>query len=70
RVFKDFYRIEKFDERHSANEDRYITIGEIDGKAVIVMVVYTDRVNAVRIISARKATRFEKEEYYDNKKNY
>ncbi|MBD5144561.1 MAG: BrnT family toxin [Ruminococcus sp.] len=67
-VFNDYYRIEKYDELHSSDEDRYITIGEINGTAVVVMVVYTDRSDAIRIISARKATKTEKEEYYDNKK--
>lgn len=69
-VFSDYYRIEKYDELHSTNEDRYITIGEINKNAVIVMVVYTDRTGITRIISARKATKQEKEEYYDNKKKY
>lgn len=67
-VFNDYYRIEKYDKLHSYDEDRYITIGEINGTAVIVMVVYTDRSDAIRIISARKAAKAEKEEYYDNKK--
>ena len=69
-VFNDYYRIEKYDDFHSTNEDRYITIGEINKTAVIVMVVYTDRTGITRIISARKATKQEKEEYYDNKKRY
>ena len=59
------YRIEFFDETHSLLEDRYITIGEINGIAVIVMVVYTERENAIRLISARKATKREWRLYYD-----
>ena len=61
----DENRIEVFDETHSLLEDRYITIGEINGIAVIVMVVYTERENAIRLISARKATKREWRLYYD-----
>lgn len=63
-VFGDENRIEKYDELHSSEEDRYITIGEIHGTAVVVVVVYTERRKAIRIISARAATKREKEAYY------
>ena len=49
---------------HSDDEDRYITIGEINGTAYIVMVVYTEREEVTRIISARKATNKERRAYY------
>ena len=39
-VFQDENRIEFYDEAHSEYEDRYITIGQINGVAIIVMVVY------------------------------
>ena len=65
-VFGDDNRIEKYDELHSINEDRYITIGKINGSAVVVMVVYTERKNSIRIISARLATRLEEEAYYND----
>lgn len=63
-VFGDNNRIEKYDDLHSDEEDRYITIGSIGGVAVVVMVVYTERGTAVRIISARMATKREREAYY------
>ncbi|MBR1831644.1 MAG: BrnT family toxin [Ruminiclostridium sp.] len=66
KVFKDENRVEVFDSKHSANEDRYLTIGSVDGKLMIITVIYTERENAVRLISARKATREEREFYYDN----
>jgi len=66
-VFGDENRIEKYDDIHSIDEDRYITIGKINGIAVIVMVVYTERSESIRIISARMATKKEKEAYYDEK---
>lgn len=49
-------------------ENRYITIGQINGIAIIVMVVYTERKEIIRIISARLATRREKEAYYNAEK--
>ncbi len=66
-VFGDENRIEKYDTLHSADEDRYITIGQINGIAVVVMVVYTEREPAIRIISARLATKREREAYYHAK---
>ena len=54
-VFQDENRIEFFDDAHSECEDQYITIGLINGVAIIAMVVYTEHGNAIRLISARKA---------------
>lgn len=68
-IFHDVNRLEWFDERHSEQEDRYITIGEIGGTAVVVMVVYTERLEVIRIISARKATNAERRAYYDSKRD-
>ena len=64
RVFKDENRLELYDEAHSDVEDRYITIGLIDEVAYLVMVVYTEREEAIRLISARKATQKERRMYY------
>ena len=61
-VFLDPDRLEIFNEKHStADEDRYITIGLV---ADVLTVVYTERISALRIISARIATKKEKESYY------
>lgn len=65
RVFADENRLEIYDEVHSETEDRYITIGMIGNVACVVMVVYTERGEAVRLISARKATSQERRMYYD-----
>lgn len=64
-VFGDDNRLEFYDAEHSDIEDRYITIGAIDGVVTIVYVAYTERNREVRIISARGATRREKEVYYE-----
>lgn len=65
RIFKDENRLEFYDKAHSDTEDRYITIGIIDGVAYLVMVVYTEREEAIRLISARKATNQERRMYHD-----
>ncbi len=62
RVFLDENRIEFYDDIHSLNEDRYITIGRVHE---IIMVVYTVRKSKIRMISARVATRREREWYYE-----
>ena len=64
-VFGDPDRIEQYDAAHSIDEDRYITIGQIRGVAIVVLIVYTEREEAIRIISARLATKREKEAYYN-----
>lgn len=69
-VFGDENRIEIYDKIHSIDEDRYITIGKINGMTFIVMVVYTERGETIRIISARLATNREKEAYYNEKSLY
>ena len=66
RVFRDSHRIDFYDSGHSSDEDRYITIGSVNGTVLILMVVYTERGDAVRIISARKATSKERRRYYDH----
>ena len=65
RVFKDENRLEIYDELHSDFEERDITIGVIDNIAYVVVVVYTERGEAIRIISARKATNNERRMYND-----
>ena len=69
-VFQDENRIELYDEKHSLEEDRYITIGMVNQVAIIVTLVYTERGSAVRIISAREATKQEKEEYLRGRGEY
>ena len=62
KVFDDHNRMEYYDIEHSQLEDRYITIGL--AKQVLV-VVYTERKDTIRIISARTAVKHEREAYYD-----
>ena len=62
RVFEDEDRKEYYDIAHSDEEDRYITIGMADN---ILFVVYVERRETIRIISARHANRKERRLYYD-----
>ncbi len=65
-VFADECRIEKYDGKHSENEDRYKVIGAINGHLMVIVVSYTMRNNGkvIRMISARKAEKEERAEYY------
>ena len=64
-IFCDPDRIEWYDHIHSINEDRFITISMIDKRVCVVTVVYTERDEAIRIISARYATEKERKAYND-----
>lgn len=61
-VFCDEYYIEMYDFEHSINEDRYIAIGMVGD---LLFVVYTERGENIRLISARVATERERRLYYD-----
>ncbi len=63
-VFHDENRLEAYDHTHSLDEDRFITIGRIQGTFPVITVVYTVKDAAIRIISARTADKREEEKYY------
>lgn len=69
-VFADKYMLTFFDEEHSENEDRWITMGHTIGNKILV-VVHTYRKTrgkeSVRIISARKATKYEEKQYVERR---
>jgi uncharacterized DUF497 family protein len=60
-VFSDENRKEQPDE-NSLDEERWITIGLIDGQEIVV--VYTIRDGMTRLISARGADKYEREDYW------
>ncbi len=68
-VFEDPEYELLFDNVHSSEEDRYIAIGRIKNKDYLVCVVFTERKNRYRIITARRAGKEEEVRYYDSKKN-
>jgi uncharacterized protein len=61
-VFGDPNSLTTFDAQHSDNEERFIDIGmSISGR--ILVVVYTETEERIRIISCRKATPKERRQY-------
>jgi uncharacterized DUF497 family protein len=61
-VFTDPLSITLPDPDHSEDEERFIDIGMSDNRRVLV-VVYTERGQRIRLISAYKATRAERKQY-------
>ncbi len=61
-VLSDDHSITIYDEAHSIDEDRYIDIGLSISNRLLV-VVYTERTDHIRIISARQATGAERRLY-------
>jgi uncharacterized protein len=61
-VFLAPFSITISDPNHSADEQRYISIGSSD-KGRVLVVVYTERRLNTRIISCRKATLSERKQY-------
>jgi len=63
-VFYDEMAIQFFDEQHSDNEDRFILLG-LSSRLRILVVVHCecDGGEIIRIISARKATKTESNDY-------
>jgi uncharacterized DUF497 family protein len=59
RVFLDPHRLEKLDTREEYGEERWVVLGRVDDFDLVV--VYTLRGSNVRLISARKANRYDHE---------
>ncbi len=61
-VFDDPLYVDLYDPDHSEEESRYLIIGKSRGGSLLI-VSYTERGNAIRIITAREVTRSEREAY-------
>jgi hypothetical protein len=61
-VFNDEYSSCVYDPDHSSAEDRYLLFG-VSSKGTPLVVSYTERLNSIRIISARRMTRQERNAY-------
>ena len=65
-VFSDPFALNKYDDEHSDNEERWVMLGKTLNE-IILVVVHTfknsENIETVRIISARKATKKEKTTY-------
>ena len=62
KVFLDEFSIDDYDEFHSDDEDRIKIIGKVEK---ILAVIYTERDDRHRIISARQADKDEETLYYE-----
>ena len=62
RVFQSPAQVEWLDDRGDYGEERWNVVGLIEDLEVFVS--YTVRDNDVRIISARRPTRYEREEFW------
>jgi uncharacterized protein len=62
-VFKDPFAIEFLDDREEYGEARFVIVGMAEDK-VLLFVAYTERVERIRIISARRATQYEQDDYF------
>ncbi|MCA9964787.1 MAG: BrnT family toxin [Anaerolineales bacterium] len=61
-AFFDPHKLEDIDD--FLDEERYRLIGIANGR--LLLIVYTWREDRIRMISARKATRYERQQYYAN----
>lgn len=61
RVFDDPFAVEFLDDREDYDEERFVIMGMVDRQ--ILFVAYAERKDAIRIISARRATKHEQEVY-------
>lgn len=66
-IFLDPFQISIFDDEHSSDEDRWITIGKSSHDDLMVVVHTLEQIAEdechIRIISARKATKKETKQY-------
>lgn len=62
-VFKDLFAIEWVDNRQASPEARFVTIGMVDHR--VLLVAYTLRGDRIRIISAREAEPRERRRYHE-----
>ena len=61
-IFEDTFRLEDIEDSMDYGELRFRTIGRAGGG--VLLVIYAERGDAIRIISARSATRREHDRYY------
>jgi uncharacterized protein len=62
-VFSDPFAIERLDDREEYGEERFVIVGAAEGKALL-FVAYAEREERIRIISARRATQNEQDDYF------
>jgi uncharacterized DUF497 family protein len=61
-AFADPFGIAEIDDREDYGEQRFALVGMVEGS--LIFVAYTERGERVRIISARRATKHEQDDYF------
>jgi hypothetical protein len=62
-VFRDPFAVERLDDRGDYGEERFVVIGIAEG-SIVLFVAYSEREGRIRIISARRATQREQDDYF------
>jgi uncharacterized DUF497 family protein len=62
-VFKDPFAIERVDDRENYGEERFVMVGMAEGR-VVLFLAFSEREERIRIISARRATQSEQDDYF------
>ena len=58
----DSYTLTIEDDRFNYGEERFVTFGLLEGRVVVI--VHTENDDSIRIISIRRATRYEEKAYF------
>lgn len=69
-VFADKYMLTFYDNEHSEDEDRWVTIGQaLNNKTLVVIHTYRKAKGkeSVRLISVRKAAKHEEKQYFERR---
>jgi uncharacterized DUF497 family protein len=61
-AFEDAFALVELDDSEDYGEERFLLTGRATGG--ILVIVYTERGERIRIISAREATEYERRNYY------
>ena len=68
RAFQDLFRLEIEDTRYDYGESRFRMLGEVNG--VLLAVVFTEREQSIRLISARIAEPNERRLYHESQTRF
>ena len=63
KAFRDAFAIERLDDREDYGEERFVIVGMAE-EDVLLFVAFVERGDRIRIISARRATQDEQDDYF------
>jgi uncharacterized protein len=63
KAFQDPFALEFLDDRQEWLEERFVILGRAEKH--LLFVAFTEREDRIRLISARKATQYEEEQYFE-----